>query len=75
MSHRFNCRAPIDTLGRVLDTARRLGLDFNELQLERIDDERFRLCFALAQREGRGADVFAARIGLISDLAPEPCHG
>ena len=68
MDGHYCCRDPLDTVTRMIDTARRLDLGFSALQLERIDDERHLVRFALNEADTLRARNFAARISLLFDL-------
>ena len=74
MDGHYCCRDPLDTVTRMIDTARRLDLGFSALQLERIDDERYLVRFALHEADTPRARNFAARISLLFDLEMETQH-
>ncbi len=74
MDGHFYCRDPLETVSRMIDTARRLDLGFAALQLERADEERYLVRFALNEAETQRARNFAARISLLFDLEMEAQH-
>ena len=74
MDGRYCCRDPLDTVSRMIDVARRLDLGFSALQLERVDEERYLVRFALNEADTLRARNFAARIALLFDLEPGVQH-
>lgn len=68
MDGNYYCRNPLDTISRMIDTARRLDLGFFALRVERVDEDRYLLHFALSETGTMRAKNFTARIALLSDL-------
>lgn len=71
METRFYCKDPLNTVTRVLDTARRLGLGLGGLTLAREDAERYAVQFVLYDPPDHLARNFLARIRGDLDLEPE----
>jgi hypothetical protein len=67
----FNCSDPLDTVCRVMDTARRLGMGFTRLEFAQEDDTAFSLSFTLDEHDEQKMNTFAQRIGLYIDLIEE----
>ena len=70
----YCCRDPLDTVSRMIDTARRLDLGFSALELEHVDEERYLVRFALNEADTPRARNFAARIALLFNLEPGAQH-
>ncbi|MCB1395964.1 MAG: hypothetical protein H6898_16550 [Rhodobacter sp.] len=64
----FRCRDPFDTVARVMDTARRLGLAADALWFERTDPEQFSVTLSIPDADPWLAATFVNRIALLPDL-------
>jgi hypothetical protein len=71
MSGRFRCSDPLDSVARVMDTARRMNIGFRQLQFERADNASFILTFSLDESDPQKLNTFSQRIGLQQDLTEE----
>lgn len=71
MSFRFRCFDPLDSVVRVLDTARRMNIGFSHLQFESEADASFVLVFSLEETDPHKLNTFLQRIGLQQDLTEE----
>lgn len=68
----FYCSDPLNTVGRVMDTARRMGLGLNELTLARQAEDWYAVDFVLQDLPDHLARNFLSRIHGEYDLEPEP---
>nr|WP_325249049.1 hypothetical protein [Amylibacter sp.] len=71
MRGRYRCLDPLDAATRVMDTARRMNMNFSQLQFERADNASFVLTFALEENNPQKLRNFAHRIGLHLDLTED----
>ncbi|GGO62685.1 hypothetical protein SAMN05444398_12615 [Roseovarius pacificus] len=67
----FNCGDPLDTVCRVMDTARRMGMGFTQLEFAQEGDTAFSLSFTLDENDAQKVNTFTQRIGLYIDLTKE----
>lgn len=67
----FTCSNPLDTLCRVTDTARRMGMKFARLEFAREGDKEFALTFTVDEKNAQKVNTFLQRIGLNIDLNEE----
>lgn len=67
----FTCSDPLDTVSRVMDTARRMGMGFTRLEFAQEGDNAFALTFTLDEQNAQKVNTFAQRIGLYIDLTEE----
>lgn len=71
MHGRYRCLDPLDAAAKVMDTARRMNMNFSQLQFERADNASFVLTFALEENNPQKLDNFTHRIGLHLDLTED----
>lgn len=67
----YTCTKPLDTVSRVIDIARRMGLEVTWLELAKNDGDRFSLGFNLAADEADRIENFLQRIDHFQDLYRE----
>lgn len=67
----FTCSDPLDTVCRVMDTARRMGMGFTRLEFAQEGDKAFELTFTLDEQNAQKVNTFAQRISLYIDLSEE----
>ncbi|WP_264214118.1 hypothetical protein [Leisingera thetidis] len=72
MNGNFYCTDPMNTACRMLDLARRMGLEFETLQFERRDEACFALQFALSEQGTQRAASFEQRIRMFEGWAGGP---
>ncbi|MBY6059043.1 hypothetical protein [Leisingera daeponensis] len=70
----YYCTDPMNTACRMMDLARRMGLEFESLQFEKRDEACFALQFTLSERGTQQAASFEQRIRMFEDWASEPGH-
>ncbi|MEC7760615.1 MAG: hypothetical protein VX874_01725 [Pseudomonadota bacterium] len=68
---RFNCTEPVQTGSRVLDIARRLGLEFDDYRMTRAPEGGAVIALCLSTPDSAEARVFHARLRELVDLVPE----
>ena len=68
MEARFYCSDPLNTVGRVMDTARRMGLGLDAMRIDRTDDSRYALALVLIDPPENLALNFLSRISAYTDL-------
>ncbi|OWU80865.1 hypothetical protein [Phaeobacter sp. 22II1-1F12B] len=71
MDLNYSCRDPLCTVTRVMDTARRMGLETAEMSLKPQGNGRYALGFALAPAEPALRATFLARLAQYIDLQRE----
>lgn len=71
MSGRFRCSDPLDSVVRLMDTARRMNINFSRLQFERVGNGSFVLTFSVDETDPQKLNTFSQRIGLQQDLTEE----
>ena len=71
MLGKYTCTRPLDTVSRVMDTARRMGLEVTWLGLAKNEGDRFSLGFSLATDEAHRIENFLQRIDHLQDLYRE----
>lgn len=71
MSGSFRCFDPLDSVVRVMDTARRMNIRFSHLKFEKADNASFVLTFSLDENDSQKLNTFSQRIGLQHDLIEE----
>ncbi|MBL6430239.1 hypothetical protein GQE99_11765 [Maritimibacter sp. DP07] len=68
---RFNCTEPVQTASRVLDIARRLGLEFDDYRFTREGAGRNVIELRLSDPDCHAATIFEARLMEMVDLERE----
>lgn len=70
MEARFYCCDPLNTVSRVMDTARRMGLGFSTMSFDRTEDSLYVFDIVLSDPPEQLARNFIDRIANFVDLEP-----
>lgn len=75
MDQSFHCTDPLDTVVRVMDTARRMGLHLTGLRLSQERTGIFQVTASLADADPGQLATFAARLDQLADFRRVPGEG
>ncbi|QCO57851.1 hypothetical protein EOK75_19565 (plasmid) [Pseudorhodobacter turbinis] len=71
MDINFHCKHPLNTVARVMDIARRMDIDFDQLTMRRKECGQFAVNFALRTGDQTVRDKFFTQLRQCHDLTQD----